>query len=213
MAIRIAEHRRLSDAAGHRRAQLGATVTTTSGGKETVTRFKSFLAEFLVTSTIFSVAHGVFLAAILGFVLEPPDFAAVREGAIAIVLCHAIALTVDRFTIANWPFAKLKEQAERLMGRVVLVQMAIIGGTWLMAFRDSPDSFFSVFVWLKALSDIGTFLPTYQPREAPAWLSRVMNLFPKQNGESFEEYWKRTQQKEEEQAALDERVERGRKKR
>ena len=213
MAIRIAEHRRLSGAAGHRRAQLGATVTTTSHGNENEVKFKSFLTEFLVTSTMFTVAHGVFLAAILGFVLEPPDLGAVREGAIAIVLCHAIALTADRFTLANWPFAKLKDQAERLMGRVVLVQMAIIGGTWLMAFRDSKESFFSVFIWLKALSDLGTFLPMWEPREAPGWLARMMSVFPKQNGESFEEYWKRTRKKDEEQAALDEKIERGRRKR
>jgi len=40
-----------------------------------------------------------------------------------------------------------------------------------------------------------------------------MSFFPRQNGETFEEYWKRTYRTEEEQAALDERVERGRVKR
>jgi hypothetical protein len=209
MGIRIAEHQRLTGLAGHRRAQLGTVVTTPSGDGEKHVRFRSFLSEFLVTTMMFSLAHGVFLAALLGIVLELPDFDAMGQGAIAIVLCHAIAVTADRFTIANWTFARLKGQAERLMGRVMLVQFAIIGGTWVMAFRDSKESFFSVFVWLKALSDLGTILPTYEPRHAPGWLVRVMNLFPKQHGETFEEYWNRTAAVESEAAALDEKVERG----
>ena len=204
MALRIAEHQRLTGVAGHGRAQLDAVVTTSSGANEKTVKFRSFLAEFLVVSTMFSVGHGVFLAAILGFVLEPPDFDAMRQGAIAIALCHAIALTVDRFSIASWPFARLKDQAERLMGRVTLVNIALIGGTWIMAFSDSEESFFSVFVWLKALSDLGTMMPTYDPREAPGWLVRAMSVFPQQKGETFEEYWTRTRKKEEEQAALDE---------
>ena len=213
MALRIAEHRRLTGVAGHGRAQLNAVVSTSSGANEKTVKFQSFLVEFLVVSTMFSVGHGVFLAAILGFILEPPDFDAVRQGTIAIALCHAIALTVDRFTIANWPFARLKDQAERLMGRVTLVNIALIGGTWIMAFSDSKESFFSVFIWLKALSDVGTMLPTYDPREAPGWLVRIMSVFPQQKGETFEQYWTRTRKKEEEQAALDDRIERGRKRR
>lgn len=208
MAIRIAEHRRLTGAAGHGRAQLGAAVTMTSGGVEKPVKFRSFLSEFLVTNTMFNIGHGVFLAALLGIVLEPPDFGELRQGAIAIALCHAIAVTVDRFTIANWTFAKVKAQAEHLMGRVILVQFALIGGTWFMAFRDSKDSFFSVFVWLKALSDLGTMLPTYDPREAPGWLVRMMSVFPRQKGETFEQYWRRTRQSEEKQAALDDRPKR-----
>jgi hypothetical protein len=206
MAIRIAEHQRLTGLAGHTRAQLGAVVTTSDGSSEKTVKFRSFLAEFLVVSTMFSVGHGLFLAAILGFVLEPPDVDALRQGAVAIALCHAIALTVDRFAIANWPFARLKDQAERLMGRLTLVNIALIGGTWIMAFSDSRDSFFSVFIWLKALSDISAMMPAYEPREAPGWLVRVMSLFPKQKGETFEEYWRRTRQSEEDQAALDERA-------
>ena len=150
MALRIAEHRRLTGAAGHGRAQLGTVVTTSSGRDEQEVKFRSFLAEFLVTTMVFCAGHGFFLGFVLGFVLEGPDPEAVRQGAIAITLCHAIAVTVDRFTIANWPFAKLKDQAQRLMGRVTLVHIALVGGTWFAATSDSKDAFFSVFVWLKA---------------------------------------------------------------
>jgi hypothetical protein len=212
MAVRILLHRRATGAAGHSRAQLDVVVTTSSAGQESQVEFRSFLTEFLVTSTVFSVAHGIFLAAVTAFVLERPDPDAVREGAIAIAICHAIALTVDRFTLASWPFARLKEQAQRMMGRVALVNIALLGGTWVMAFSSSA-SFFSVFVWLKAASDIGSMLPSMETRNPPRVLVWMMSFFPKQNGETFEEYWRRTRKTEEEKAALDEQVERGTKKR
>lgn len=210
MAVRIAEHRRLTGAAGHSRAQLGATLTTSSGdGPEKPVKFRSFLAEFLTVNTIFNLAHGVFLAVVLAIIAQPPDLNALKEGAIAIALCHAIAVTIDLFTIQNWQFAALKAQAEKMMGRIILVHAAIIGGTWFMMASDAPDSFFTVFVWLKAFSDIGNLLPRFDSREPPRALVKVMNLFPKQNGESFEDYWRRTRRQEEEGAARDERVERG----
>lgn len=211
MALRIAEHRRLTRVAGHGRAQLGVTVTMSSGSEDDhPVRFRSFLAEFVTASTMFSIGHGIFLAFVLGFVLERPDLGALRQGTMAIVICHAIAVTVDRFTIANWPFAKLKDQAQRLMGRVTLVNVALIGGTWFMVFNNQPDAFFKVFVWLKAAADIGNLLPSMESRDAPRALVWLMGFFPKQNGETFEDYWRRTHRGEEEQAALDDKVERGR---
>lgn len=209
MALRIADHRRLTLAGGHNRAQLGVVVRAPAANDETPVVFRSFLVEFLVTSTVFTIAHGIFLAAVLGFVLEQPDFGAVRQGAVAIAICHAIALSVDRWTIASWPFKRLKAQAQRMMGRVALVNMALLGGTWFLAFSSSPDSFFKVFVWLKAASDIGAMLPSMETRRPPRWLVGLMRMFPKQRGETFEEYWARTRGKEEAEAALDERIDHG----
>jgi hypothetical protein len=206
MALRIVEHRRLTNAAGHGRAQLGVTMTTSSEEDEQQVKFKSFLSEFLAATSMFGIGHGLFLAFVLGFVLRRPDVDDLRQGAIVIVLCHAIAVTVDRFTIQSWPFVKLKDQAERLMGRVALVNIALIGGTWFMVFNNQPDSFFKVFVWLKAAADIGNLLPSMKTREAPRPLVWLMNLFPKQNGETFEEYWRRTHRSKEEQAAIDEQA-------
>jgi hypothetical protein len=210
MALRIAEHRRLTGTDGHRRAQLGLTVTTSRGDEpDQPVQFRSFLSEFVTANAMFSAGHGIFLAFVLGFVLQRPDLDAIWQGTIGIALCHAIAITVDRFTIASWPFARLKDQAQRLMGRIALVNVALIGGTWFMVFNNQPESFFTVFVWLKAASDIGNLLPSMETRHAPRPLVWLMNFFPKQNGETFEEYWRRTRGKAEEDAARDERVERG----
>lgn len=205
MAFRIAEHRRLTRAVGHTHAQLGATVTI---GEEPVD-FRSFFGEFTITTAGFAIAHGVFLAAVLGFVLERPNMDDVREGAVAIAICHLIALTADRWTLASWPFKKLKDQAQRLMGRIALVNMAILGGTWFMAFNSAPDAFFKVFVWLKAASDVGNMLPSAETKDPPRILVWLLSFFPKQNGETFEEYWRRTHRAAGENAALDEQAERG----
>ena len=169
MAIRISEHRRLTGDKEHRHPQLGFTMTTSSGrnGKEKPVKFKSFLAEFFTASMAFGAGHGAFLFAVLAATVEKPEYAALKEGAITIALCHAIAVTVDLFTIQNWPFAKLKTQAEGLMGRAILVQFALIGGTWLAIYRDSKDEFFRVFVWLKTASDIFGMLPDLSSANPP----------------------------------------------
>jgi hypothetical protein len=167
MAIRISEHQRLTGDKEHRHPQLGFTMTTSSGGREKPVKFKSFFSEFLTGSTVFSAAHGVFLIVVLAAVVDRPDYAALKEGAIAIALCHAISLTLDLFTIQNWPFDKVKTQAQTLIGRVILVQFALIGGTWWMVYRNSGASFFSVFVWLKAASDVGGLLSSMVGTTAP----------------------------------------------
>ena len=161
MAIRISEHRRLTRDQEHRNPQLGFTMTTSSGkgGKEKPVKFKSFLAEFLSGMTAFGLAHGAFLFVVLAATVDKPEWAAIKEGAITIALCHAISLTVDLFTIQNWPFAKLKDQAEKLMGRTILVQFALIGGTWWAIYQDQKDEFFRVFVWLKTAADVFGMLP------------------------------------------------------
>ena len=202
MGARIFLHRRFTGAAGHNRPHIGATYSTGKGSAPVP--FRSFLAEFLVTSVSFTVGHGIFLAFVLGVLLERPDVSAVRQGAMAMAVCHAIALTLDAWRIQDWPFARLRHQAVQIMSRVILVHVAILGGMLLFAYRGTPGAFFSIFVWLKLLSDIGSMLPQYDPREPPRLLVALMNLFPKQKGESFEDYWRRTKKEEEARAAQDE---------
>ena len=204
MSARIALHRRWTGLAGHGRGQLGATYSTGEHGEPQV--FKSFLAEFLVTSVGFTLAHGVFLAVVLGMIGERPDTEVVRQGAIWIATLQLLALSFDAVRLDEWPFARLKQQAIQAMSRITPVHMALLGGMLLFAMRGTPGAFFTVFVWLKFFSDIGSQLPQWNPREPPRWLVSVMNLFPKQKGESFEEYWRRTRAAEDVLAAEDERA-------
>jgi hypothetical protein len=204
MAIRIQLHRKWTGLAGHTRRQINAEPLSTRNRPTGQHRFGSFLTEFLVISLVFTLAHGVFLAAILGFVLERPNFDDARQGALGILACHGLSLGLDTFHLDQWPFKRINEMAHKLFGRVIVVHLSIIGGMGFMAWRDTPGAFFGVFVGLKALTDIGSFLPQWNPREPPRWLTRLMGALPNQKGETFEEYWRRTRAAEDAQAARDE---------
>lgn len=202
MGVRIALHRRWTRASGHDRGQIGATMTFGKGEPQT---FRSFLAEFLLASIAFSIGHAIFLAFLLSAILEQlPERNAVREGAAAIVISHGLALIFDTRQLDAWPFAKLKDQATRVMGRIVVVHMTILAGMVFLAARGTPGAFFSVFAGLKLLADIGSIVPQYKPHEPPRLLVWLTDLFPKQNGESFTDYWRRTRVEAQAQDTRDE---------
>ena len=70
-AVRIALHRRMTGKRGHYRGQLGVEINAgddpparrPARGR---TQWRSFLTEYLVGSLVFTFAHGLFLAIILG---------------------------------------------------------------------------------------------------------------------------------------------------
>ena len=131
MGVRIGLHRHWTKVSGHDRPQLDAPLAVSTSYEEmTPVVFKSFLAEFLLTSVAFTVAHGVFLTIVLGFMSARPDADHVRQGAIAILVCHALSLSFDARRLDSWPFARLKEQAERIMGRIAFIHMLIVVGMW-----------------------------------------------------------------------------------
>jgi hypothetical protein len=207
MAVRIAVHQRVTGLAGHGRGHMNASYTLSNGSTTVRRNFRSFLAEFLVTTIAFNIGHLIFLFAVMGFILPGgPDLQAIQQGLTLILVCHGLALTFDLRRLDEWPFARLKKQANLLIGRVVLVHLAILGGMVFLAFRNTTDSFFGVFLGLKFLSDLGTILPQYDPREPPRWLVTVMKRIPSQTGESFEDYWRRTRAAEIAQAEHDEQV-------
>ena len=205
MGLRIDLHRRWTGMAGHGRAQIGTQVTTSSGGTSPrQVQFRSFLSEFLFTCLMFTFAHGVFLVAILGWVLEPPVLEQVKQGAMGILVCHGLSLGLDSYRLETWSFAQLKQTAQRALGRVFVIHLTILGGMAFFAWRGTAEAFFSVFVTLKTLFDLGGIIPQWNPREAPQWLIKTMGVFPRQKGETFEEYWRRTHAEEEAQARRDE---------
>ena len=203
MGVRIALHRRLTGASGHDRGQLGATSRT---GSSAARPFRSFLAEFLVTSVAFTLVQGVFLAVLLGGVMDArPEGESLRQGALGIAGCHLLALASDAVTLRTWPFARVKEQATYAMGRVVVVHLVIIGGMAWLAASGSSTGVFAIFIVLKLLVDLGSMLPQIEPGGAPPrWLAALMKRVPTKTGETFEEYWRRTHAEELAQAARDE---------
>lgn len=187
IGIRIDLHRRATHLGGHR---------------------EGFLRKFLLTTTAFTLVHGVFVGAMLTLLrFDTVDWDSVRDGARWVVLSHALSLAVDLVTLRRWPFAEVRRRAEWTLGRVGLVHFAILIGMFVAAVTNDTRSIFTAFVVMKGISEIGSVLPQWRPAEAPRALAAVMDLFPTRPGqESFAEYWRRTTRAEHAAHMRDEEV-------
>lgn len=156
--------------------------------------------ELLITAIPFTLAHGLFLAFIFLMVTKlTPDLQQLQRAAMALVAFQGLAFGIDLWTLGSWPAARVNERADHLMGRVVLVHLSIIIGMFLFMWLERPGAFFGFFVGCKVLGDLATFLPAVDqgtPQAPPRWLAAIMRRFPRQRGETFEEYWVRTHQAE-----------------
>ena len=151
---------------------------------------------FLAMTIPFTLAHAVMLAGVFAVVLHmQPDFGDLQSAAFALLVVQGLAFGFDLWTLADWPVARVNDRADYLQGRVMLVHLSIFVGMFLVAWFDRPGAFFAFFVGAKALSDLGQLLPRIDsgtPDAPPRWLAAVMKRFPRHNGESFEEHWRRT---------------------
>jgi Family of unknown function (DUF6498) len=202
LGLLIARHRRLTRKRGHYREQLQVAVTVQSGtGEKRPHKFGSFLSEFLTVSLFFTFVHGVFLAFILFMIGTAENGLGVDRGALetavpAIALLAVLGFAIDLIGVGDRPFGWLRKRSEGVIGRVMLIQLTIILGMVFMAARDKPMGFFSVFLGLKLMADIGAYLPQWNPKEPPGCLTGVMNRIGRGDGgpkgEDFAAYWKRT---------------------
>lgn len=218
-AVRIALHRRMTGKRGHYRGQLGVEINASdspparrsAGGR---TKWRSFLTEYLVGSLVFTFAHGLFLAIILGgFLHSWPAKEDLLYGLAGVAVFQLGGLAFDLATLRDWPFARLKVQVQSAMGRVVLVHLAIIFGMALVFWLDKPGSFFWVFGGLKTLSDIGGLFAGKGAAQTgasaaaaapPGWAKKVVaKIAP---GEDLDVYWQRERERELREAAADEEV-------
>ncbi|MGD9903250.1 MAG: DUF6498-containing protein [Vicinamibacterales bacterium] len=154
--------------------------------------------ELLLTAVPFTLAHGLFLAFIFAMVTQlAPDREPLRQAVMALLAVQGLAFGLDLWTLGDWPAARLNERADHLMGRVVLVHLSIIAGMFVATWLDRPESFFGFFVGGKLLADLSQLLPRPDrgtPERPPRWLAAIMRHVPRQGGETFEEYWRRTHQ-------------------
>lgn len=188
VAARILAHRRWSPRRGHFRYQAPKSDRPRSQS--------SFLQGFLVTSLVFSAAHGIFLGVIL-FVLDHNgqgdlagvDWRSVKLGSLYVLIALAIDFAVDLLSLRKWSFWQIEGTANRNLGRVVVVHLTLVFGMFGAAITDT-SALFGVFVVLKTLYAVSTALPQWEPATAPEWLSHVMNRLPNVHpGQRFEEMW------------------------
>jgi hypothetical protein len=188
VSARILAHRRMRPRRGHFRYQASKPA---GRGSQT-----SFVKGFLVTSLVFSAAHGVFLGLIL-FVLDHNgqggiagvDWHQVRNGCISVLVILAIDFLVDLPGLRRWTFWQIEQTANRSLGRVAVVHLTLVLGMFGAVMTDT-SALFGVFVVLKTLNALSMALPQWEPATAPKWLSRVMNRLPNVHpGEDFEDLW------------------------
>lgn len=124
--------------------------------------------QFFVTTLAFTIAHGVFLAAVFALVLKAgPDAGHLRAAIVPLAGLQAFAFGVDAWTLATWPQARVHALADHLLGRVVLVHLSLIAGLVLYGAVDREWAFFTCFATLKGLSDLARFLPRSWALPAP----------------------------------------------
>jgi hypothetical protein len=188
VAARIAAHQRMSPRRGHLSYQAPKSTRPRSQS--------SFLQRFLVTSLVFSAAHGLFLAVIL-FMLDHNrqgdlagiDWRSVKLGGLYVLIALAIDFVVDLLGLSKWSFWQIEQTANRSFGRVAVVHLTLVLGMFAAAMTDA-SALFGVFVVLKTLYALSMALPQSDPATAPDWLSRLMNRFPGvRPGQRFEDAW------------------------
>lgn len=177
-AARIAIHRRLTHKKGHLRPQLGIKVGSGTRGQERPVRFSSLFTEFLTGGLMFSLVHGVFLFLVLAFLVPSTiDFAALRPGIYAMLGFQLAGFAGDLYGIGERPFAWIRARAQEVLGRTVLIHLALIGGLVALHLLDRPLAFFGPFAVLKALADLAGLLPRREapalPDTPPRWAARI----------------------------------------
>jgi hypothetical protein len=190
VCARILLHRRWTPRQGHFRYQAGGT--TRRG-----TQRSSFLAGFAVTSFGFCAAHAVFLCAILFLLgkqsnreLAHVDWRTAGFGCLIVLGFLTVDFAMDLLSLRRWSFWRLEQLTHRGLSRVVVVHLTLVFGLIGIALTDAADALFGIFVALKTLAALSTALPQWEPREAPKWLSGMMNRVPRvRPDEKFEDSW------------------------
>jgi len=206
VALRAVLHRRLTGKRGHDRPWRAATDRT--GRRVVHAERLPPLGQALVGGVGFAAAHGLFLAVflpgVLGVVPEPD---ALLVGAAGVAAFQLLAFASDLPGLRARPFAWIRREAETLLGRVVLLHLAILAGAALVLWRRGPDAFFLPFVLLKAAADAGGLLAAGRPDrpppdEPPRWLTAVLG----RRDPAFAAAWRERRAEEERRARADEEV-------
>ncbi len=187
---RIVVHRRWSPKRGHFRYE-AATTTRHSPSSS------SFVAGFLMTSLIFTAAHGLFLAVIIFLLgrngqpeLAEINWRSVGYGCVIVLAFLCADFAIDLVSLRRWSFWQIEQTAQRGMARIVVVHLTLIFGMFGVAITGASSALFGVFVVLKSLASLSFVLPQWEPKRPPEWLNRTMNRVPNVHpGQRFEDAW------------------------
>lgn len=150
---------------------------------------------------MFSVVHGIFLAALVFLMTKNGrgaevrlDFTQIAFGCGGTLLFLTGDFLLDLFSLKKRSFRWIEVLTERNFGRVMLVHLTLIIGVLAGGMAGGARGFFAVFVALKTLNDLSMLLPQYQPKDAPRWLCFLMDKVPnvsKVKNEKFADFWRK----------------------
>jgi hypothetical protein len=194
-AARIAVHRKFTRKKGHYRDRWERSPRSEKQQAPPRQRFKTFLAGFLVGSLTLTAGLGLFLALLLATVLEGTiDRATIESGVFWMIVAQAAGFGWDLFGIREKPFAWVRDAANDLMGRVVLVHLAMLTGMFVLSwYGGEATAFFGTFVMMKFAADVIGLVARYRtaqtaPGKTPAWMEPVFARFDPKN--DYEVSWR-----------------------
>lgn len=190
--LRIFAHRIITRKRGHWR------IDEKAGIKVNDKPFKStLLASYALIAFVFTLAHGVFVAAIAFMLTQnhPDDptwqfsWPQLWRGVAVISAMLGVELVVDLATMRTKSFAWIKGYADRRTGRVFVLHLAIIFGMLAMAMTNSPFGILYVLIALKTLVDLGGAMgegvaPPDPEAPPPAWALKFADKVAKDKGGS-----------------------------
>lgn len=189
VASRIVIHRRLTQKRGHYMVE--------SHSKRGVSYQRgSFLHHFLLLSTLFTAAHGIFVVAAIAILASngQADVAASLPQLGAALLVTSISLLtaflVDLSVIRHQPFSWIRAMRNQSIGRTFVIHLTIVIGMLVVGITNATTAFFIVFAVLKTLFDVFQLLPRGEVGVPPPWLADAMQR--EARGEPLEEhevYW------------------------
>jgi hypothetical protein len=214
--LRILAHRQLTRKRGHFR--VGVIGGFTVNGEPVKS---GLLGEYAMIAFLFTLAHGVFVAVLAyHFNEEYPDdprwqfsLGQLVRGVEVVAAMLGIELVADLMTIRSRSFAWIKEYAQRRMGRILVLHLAIIFGVLAMAMANSPFGVLYVLIGLKTLVDLaGVAAQGAKPADAadtpPAWTMKYADKLARDKGgaKGFLESWNAQTEKARREAIEDEEV-------
>lgn len=223
VGARMLLHRRLTRKRGHWNSRQQVIITTKTrhgfGASKvlgtTTQKVKengSAFAAFALGAGMLTAGHAIFVV-VLVFVLAPKDgseFVLLSPDLLKSLGILGLTLLAGFLTdlpgLAERPYAWIRKMTEWVLGRVVAIHLILLGGMFAIAFFKAPTLIVIALVAIKLMADLSGVLPQMKTGKEPPGCLRFLNLFNQPGKESFDAYWARSHQSEEQQNASDEEV-------
>jgi hypothetical protein len=211
MTIRIIVHRRMRPSRGHFRYAVSqqivqmSTSSRRSGTRHTTVHTPAtYLSNYLFPMLAFTVVHGIFLAVVIGMLLQKklgsdamPNMDHVMIGIVSSIVFMTGDLLIDLPRLRSMPFRAIERMGEISFSRIFVIQITIMGGMFAMAMTNTDRAFFGIFIFLKTMLNFSLYVPQYKPEKPPAWLAGMMDrIGSDKHGGTFTEYWVKQDQDE-----------------